>query len=114
MIVYPSYHQRLVTMSQAFKMYWIPIPISCMNRPQTIILKRSGKHISREDAQGIIKNAFICLTKIDQSRAVRNRMTLQEITHILGRKEFGTPKKLVQILNIFREPGNTFMSAPLF
>ncbi|RPA66749.1 ATP-binding protein [Cyclobacteriaceae bacterium YHN15] len=75
--------------------------------------EKSGKHISREDAQGIIKNAFICLTKIDQSRAVRNRMTLQEITHILGRKEFGA-QEVGGVLNIFREPGNTFVRPFIF
>ena len=38
----------------------------------------------------IIRTAFTCLTKIDQSRAVRNRMTLQEITNILGNPAFDT------------------------
>ena len=45
--------------------------------------QKTGKSISDEDAKAIIKTAFICLTKIDQSRAVRNRMTLQEITDII-------------------------------
>ena len=48
---------------------------------------KTGNQISEEDAKVIIKNAFICLTKIDQSRAVRNRMTLKEITNILGNPE---------------------------
>jgi energy-coupling factor transporter ATP-binding protein EcfA2 len=71
-------------------------------------LQKTGKIISDEDAKAIIKTAFICLTKIDQSRAVRNRMTLKEITNIIGRPEFGT-KEVGAILNIFREPGNTFI-----
>ena len=71
-------------------------------------IENTGKDISNEDTKAIIKNAFSCLTKIDQSRAVRNRMTLQEITHILGRKEFGT-MEVGAVLNIFREPGNTFI-----
>ena len=70
--------------------------------------QKIGKNISDEDAKTIIKTAFICLTKIDQSRAVRNRMTLQEITNILGRPEFGI-KEVGVVLNIFREPGNTFI-----
>jgi len=70
--------------------------------------KKTGKTISHEDAKSIIKAAFICLTKIDQSRAVRNRMTLLEITNILARPEFGT-KEVGAVLNIFREPGNTFI-----
>jgi energy-coupling factor transporter ATP-binding protein EcfA2 len=70
--------------------------------------QKTGKTISDSDAKAIIKTAFICLTKIDQSRAVRNRMTLKEITGILGRPEFGTGD-VGTVLNIFREPGNTFI-----
>ena len=69
---------------------------------------KTGKSISDEDAKAIIRNAFVCLTKIDQSRAVRNRMTLQEITDILGRPEFGI-RDVGAVLDIFREPGNTFI-----
>lgn len=69
---------------------------------------KTGKVISQQDAKAIIKTAFICLTKIDQSRAVRNRMTLREITNILARPEFGV-HEVGAVLNIFREPGNTFI-----
>jgi energy-coupling factor transporter ATP-binding protein EcfA2 len=71
-------------------------------------LQKTGKAISDEDAKTIIRTAFICLTKIDQSRAVRNRMTLKEITNIIGRPEFNT-KVVGKVLDIFREPGNTFI-----
>jgi hypothetical protein len=64
--------------------------------------------ISNADAQLIIKVAFICLTKMDEDRAVRNRMTLQEITDILARPEL-TYQVVGGVLNIFREPGNTFL-----
>ncbi len=70
--------------------------------------QKTGKSISDEDAKAVIKTAFICLTKIDQSRAVRNRMTLKEITNILGRPGFGTGE-VGAVLDIFREPGNTFV-----
>ncbi len=69
---------------------------------------KTGKTISADDAKAIIRTAFTCLTKIDQSRAVRNRMTLQEITHILGNPAFDA-KDVGSVLNIFREPGNTFI-----
>jgi len=69
---------------------------------------KTGQGISDEDAKAIIKVAFTCLTKIDQSRAVRNRMTLAEITNILGDKKY-TSKEVGAVLNIFREPGNTFI-----
>jgi energy-coupling factor transporter ATP-binding protein EcfA2 len=71
-------------------------------------IENTVREITNDDTKAIIKNAFTCLTKIDQSRAVRNRMTLQEITDILGRKEFGTVE-VGAVLNIFREPGNTFI-----
>jgi hypothetical protein len=35
-------------------------------------------------------------------------MTLEEITNIIGRPQFGT-KEVGDVLNIFREPGNTFI-----
>ena len=71
-------------------------------------LKETGKRIGDSDAKAIIRTAFICLTKIDQSRAVRNRMTLKEIVNIIGKPEFGITEVGV-VLNIFREPGNTFI-----
>lgn len=70
--------------------------------------QKTNKTISDKDAKAIIKTAFVCLTKIDESRPVRNRMTLKEINNILGRPEFGT-KEIGEVLNIFREPGNTFI-----
>lgn len=74
----------------------------------TYYRNKTGNDIPEEDAKAIIKNAFICLTKIDQSRAVRNRMTLKEITDIFGNPEYGT-NEVGRVLNIFREPGNTFI-----
>ena len=64
--------------------------------------------ISSSDAQLIIKVAFTCLTKMDDDRAVRNRMTLQEITDILDRPNLNF-KVVGGVLNIFRESGNTFL-----
>jgi len=66
------------------------------------------RKISNADAQLIIKTAFTCLTKMDDGRAVRNRMTLQEITDILNRPDL-TSEIVGGVLNIFREPGNTFL-----
>ena len=70
--------------------------------------RETGKAIPIEDVRAVIKTAFTCLTKIDQSRAVRNRMTLQEITDILNRPGLDT-EAVGAVLNIFREPGNTFI-----
>jgi hypothetical protein len=67
-----------------------------------------SKKISSAEAQLIIKVAFVCLTKMDEGRAVRNRMTLQEITDILAKPELSYVI-VGGVLDIFREPGNTFL-----
>jgi energy-coupling factor transporter ATP-binding protein EcfA2 len=72
-------------------------------------LLNTGKTLSGEKAKQIVRTAFTCLTKIDQGRAVRNRMTIQEITEIVGDPEFDY-QKVGELLNIFREPGNTFIN----
>lgn len=64
--------------------------------------------ISAETAQGIVRTVFTCLTKIDETRAVRNRMTLQQITDIHG-VEGVDPPMVNRVINIYREPGNTFV-----
>jgi energy-coupling factor transporter ATP-binding protein EcfA2 len=64
--------------------------------------------ISIKDAKNIIALAFSCLTKIDNSRAVRNRMTLKEITAVINRTAL--PLRVVgKVLDIFREEGNSFI-----
>jgi hypothetical protein len=67
-----------------------------------------GKEISITQAQKIIKVVFQCLTKMDASRAVRNRMTLQEITNIINDEKISTTK-VDQLLQVYREQGNTFL-----
>jgi hypothetical protein len=68
----------------------------------------TGKAIPVEQAQKIIKVVFQCLTKVDASRAVRNRMTLQEITNIINDEKVSITK-VDQLLQIYREQGNTFL-----
>lgn len=69
---------------------------------------KTGKSLFDEVAKQIIKTTFTCLTKIDQSRAVRNRMTLKEIYKILNRRDVDVDT-VGWVLNIFRESGNTFI-----
>jgi hypothetical protein len=64
--------------------------------------------ISAADSRLIIKTTFQCLTKIDEARAVRNRMTVQEITDIIALPHI-TVKEVGRVLDIFREQGNTFI-----
>lgn len=64
--------------------------------------------LEKEKAQLIIKTSFQCLTKIDDSRAVRNRMSLQEITNIINDSTIPVAK-VDDVLRIFRLQGNTFI-----
>jgi hypothetical protein len=70
--------------------------------------KRTGNTIDDDDAHAIIKTTFTCLTKIDESRAVRNRMTLEEITWILNKPHL-TVQVVSDAIAVFREAGNTFV-----
>jgi len=70
--------------------------------------QRFGAAISKEQSQKIIKVVFQCLTKMDASRAVRNRMTLQEITNIINDESVNITK-VDRLLQIYREQGNTFL-----
>lgn len=67
-----------------------------------------GGTLSEAIAKRVIRTTFACLTKIDQSRAVRNRMTLHEITNIIGSDAIGVDV-VAGVLHIFRQPGNTFV-----
>lgn len=73
-----------------------------------IYQQKFGKEISIELSQKIIKNVFQCLTKIDASRAVRNRMTLQEITEIINDEKINL-EMVDGLLQVYREQGNTFL-----
>ncbi len=64
--------------------------------------------LSQQEAKRIIALTFSCLTKIDNSRAVRNRMSLGEITSIINDPKH-TTRVVGDILNIFREEGNSFI-----
>ncbi|MBX2954616.1 MAG: ATP-binding protein [Cyclobacteriaceae bacterium] len=70
--------------------------------------KHPERSLSQHDAKRIIVNTFCCLTKIDNSRAVRNRMTLGEITEIVNTPEFSATV-IGDVINIFREEGNSFI-----
>ena len=64
--------------------------------------------ITQKEAKHIIALTFSCLTKIDNSRAVRNRMSLGEITEIINTPSF-TPEVVNEVLHIYREEGNSFI-----
>lgn len=64
--------------------------------------------ITQQEAKRIVALSFSCLTKIDNSRAVRNRMSLAEISGIVNSPRLNT-EVISGVLNIFREEGNSFI-----
>lgn len=66
------------------------------------------KNITKEDAELIIETAFKSLVKIDNSRPVRNRCTLNEITGSINRDNI-TNAVVCGCLNVFRLPENTLL-----
>jgi energy-coupling factor transporter ATP-binding protein EcfA2 len=67
-----------------------------------------GNEITQQDTKRIIAISFSCLTKIDNSRAVRNRMSLDEITRIINVPALNSTV-VGSVLNIYREEGNSFI-----
>ena len=70
--------------------------------------KHPDHPITQQEAKRIIALTFSCLTKIDNSRAVRNRMSLGEITSIINSPAF-TTEVISEVLSIYREEGNSFI-----
>ncbi len=69
--------------------------------------KHIGRDISRKEANEILQKIFTCLTKINDSRAVRNRSSVLEIKQIIGKK---IDTNLIEgLVNLFREPENTLL-----
>lgn len=64
--------------------------------------------VSEEQSQFIIKTVFQSLTKIDGGRAVRYRMSLQEITDIINIPSIDY-KIVGRLIKIFRKQGTTFI-----
>ncbi len=66
------------------------------------------QNITKADAQLIIKIAFKSLTKIDEGRAVRNRITLREITQIINVPHISY-EIVCGVMNIYRLQDSTFV-----
>ena len=68
-----------------------------------------GKNrVTDAEAKQVIEKVFKCLTKIDESRAVRNRMTLQEVKDIINEPDV-TLELTAAVVNVFRRSDNTFL-----
>ncbi|MFH1581046.1 MAG: WD40 repeat domain-containing protein, partial [Pseudomonadota bacterium] len=66
------------------------------------------KPMTKLEAQQIIEVAFKCLTRIDENKAVRNLMSLEEITGMISEEKLDT-QRIGHLLNIYRIHGNTFL-----
>lgn len=73
----------------------------------------ADKQITVNESKLILKTVFKSLTKIDSGRAVRNRMTLNEITNIINQPNI-TFDTVCGVINIFRHTNNTFVRPFLF
>ncbi len=72
------------------------------------IVSWANQEITEDDAKQIIKVAFQSLTKIDKGRAVRNRVSLREITDIINREDISY-ETVCGVLNVFRLSNNNFV-----
>jgi energy-coupling factor transporter ATP-binding protein EcfA2 len=80
-----------------------------LNNLATDYVKEHTKdEIDDNIAKLIIKHTFQCLTKINEGRAVRNRMTLAEITSIINKPEIQS-KTVNLVLNSYRDHTNTLL-----
>lgn len=67
----------------------------------------TGKKITKEEAQLLLKQIFTCLTKINDSKAVRNRATVLEVKQILGGN---IDNSMIEgLVNLYRESNNTLL-----
>jgi energy-coupling factor transporter ATP-binding protein EcfA2 len=64
--------------------------------------------ITQQEAKRVIALTFSCLTKIDGGRAVRNRMSLEEIASIINTPGFKA-ERVGAILDVYRDEGNSFI-----
>lgn len=104
----PDYHQKLLEDTGLNKVIEIHANLLYETACSVYNSRYPDANIYPQEAKRIIALAFSCLTKIDNSRAVRNRMTLQEITDIINVPKLGTDV-VGRVLSVFREEGNSFM-----
>lgn len=71
-------------------------------------LQKDGSPLAKEEAQKIIRAAFTCLTRIDEAKAVRNRMSLGEIVEVINDPVIDL-EIVSSVLEIYRKPGNTLL-----
>lgn len=104
----PDYHQGYYKETGLGKVIEIHASVLYENAWAAYNKRHPDKPITQQEAKRIIALTFSCLTKIDNSRAVRSRMTLREITAIINSPKFSTTT-VGEVINIYREDGNSFV-----
>ena len=100
----PLYHKNLFTTSSGVS--------NVINMHADILYEtaheQAGVSLDREKSQEAIKSLFKCLTQIDDSKAVRNRVTLGMAHKIINKRELSIGE-LIAVLTSFRQQGNTLV-----
>jgi len=79
-----------------------------VNHVHEYYAKRYGTGISASDCRKIIRTAFTGLTRMDEGKPVRQRITLDEITKLVGKSALDHVI-VGRVLNFFREKEHTFL-----
>ncbi|MCS6894719.1 MAG: LysM peptidoglycan-binding domain-containing protein [Bacteroidia bacterium] len=74
--------------------------------------ERYGEEVALELLQQVVQALFVSLTRIDEGRAVRSRLTLQQITDILGLEGFST-QEVAKVAALFRTSQVSFLQPSL-
>jgi hypothetical protein len=72
-------------------------------------MKQAGGAVTRTAAEHVLKKIFTCLTKMNDGRAVRNRIMVQEIRQILSGIDGLTSDTVEQLMNGFRHSDNSLV-----
>ncbi len=71
-------------------------------------LKLDASELNKEESLDILKKIFTCLTKVNDNRAVRNRVSVKEIKQIINNKEVDN-KTISGLIKQFRDFENTLV-----
>ncbi len=107
-VTLPGYQQELYKETGLGKVIEIHASVLYENAWKTYSDANPGSTLTQREAKRVVAMVFSCLTRIDNSRAVRNRMTLEEITDIINMPGV-TPQVVGAVINVFREEGNSFI-----
>ncbi|HTQ64370.1 MAG TPA: ATP-binding protein [Puia sp.] len=104
----PEYQQHFFANPGLNKVIEIHANTLYENAWDSYMQQHAADPITKREAKRIIAMTFSCLTKIDNSRAVRNRMNLAEITAIINSSKI-TSEIVGNVIDIYRKEGNSFI-----